>query len=187
MTARCRFADPEVGWVSGGSTMPHRILCLSYACPVVNTRAPTGALTALSGAEAPGRRPIKVGKWMNMVLILLMQLSGLVGFGWQVQGATVEVCPSGRGGRRGLLGRKQQDSATPPDVADSYSANLGLIPIWAKGNDKEAFENPKGKGKDGKGKKGKGKGKDRPTVMRSCVSEDVSLSSPAVSVTLPCV
>lgn len=36
---------------------------------------------------------------------------------------------------------------------------------------KEAFDNPKGKGKDGKGKKGKGKGKERPDmfVLRLCV------------------
>jgi len=64
-------------------------------------------------------------------------------------------CPSGRGGRRGLLGRKQQDSATPPDVADSYSANLGLIPIWAKGNERKPLRIRKAKGKMAKERRAK--------------------------------
>lgn len=41
---------------------------------------------------------------------------------------------------------------------------------------KEAFDNPKGKGKDGKGKKGKGKGKERPT----CLSCECVLCRPGI-------
>ena len=95
---------------------------------------------------------------MNMVW---MQLSGLVGFGWKVQGATVEVA---------LLEGEEEEAyweesnRTPRNqillILECFR-RPGLDPFLVERKRKEAFENPKGKGKDGKGKKGKGKGKDR--------------------------
>jgi hypothetical protein len=96
---------------------------------------------------------------MNMVL---MQLSGLVGFGWQVQGATVEVAL--------LEGEEEEAYWEESNRTPRHHQMLpilacfcqpGLDPYLGERKRKEAFENPKGKGKDGKGKKGKGKGKDR--------------------------
>ena len=57
--------------------------------------------------------------------------------------------------------REDLGNGWPMTINDSFMARKR----------KEAFDNPKGKGKDGKGKKGKGKGKERPDmfVLRVCI------------------
>ena len=157
--------------------MPHRILCLSYACPVVKPGRLWSSYSAVGcrGARAPAGQGWK----MDEHGIDAVEWAG--GIWLAGTGRNSGSCPSGRGGRRGLLGRKQQDSATPPDVADSCM----LLPTWAwslpgRKETKGSLWESERQRERWQRKEGQRQGKGQATVMRSCVSEDVSLSSPAV-------
>lgn len=69
--------------------------------------------------------------------------------------------PFWKGRRKRLTGKKATGLRDTTRCCRFLFCQPGLDPYLGERKRKEAFENPKGKGKDGKGKKGKGKGKDR--------------------------